>query len=67
MLKDETRKQYGKAEARRMFRVLSHHEMNDWSRYWQDAAFWRVWRHGNGSFHWNAIIAGTSCFNEGAM
>ena len=62
MMKKETRKEYGKAAANRMWRVLSKTEVNKWSRYWQDFAFWVVWRHGAGKHHWNEIVPGTGCF-----
>ena len=62
MMKKETRKVYGKAQANRMWRVLSHHEVNQWSRYWQDQAFWVVFRHGAGKHHWDPTVAGTGCF-----
>lgn len=62
MMKKETRRVFGAAEANRMQRVLSHHQVGEWSRYWQDFAFWRVWRHGAGRAHWNPIVPGTGCF-----
>lgn len=62
MMKKETRHMYGNAEANRMWDVLSRHEVNQWSRYWQDFAFWRVWRHGHGRAHWNPTVPGTGCF-----
>jgi hypothetical protein len=27
--------------------------INKWNRYWQDAAFFTAWRHGEGSKHWH--------------
>lgn len=62
MMKKETRKNYGKAEANRMWRVLSSHEVNQWARFWQDQAFWVVWRHGAGKHHWDPVVPGTGCF-----
>ena len=32
-----------------------------WNRYWQDRAFWTIWRKGKGSFHWRHTIPGTRC------
>lgn len=62
MLKPETRAVFGRSEANRMQRVLRSHEVNEWSRYWQDAAFWVVWRKGAGAKHWNPTVPGTGCF-----
>lgn len=62
MMKKETRHDYGKTAANRMFRVLSRHEVNQWSRFWQDQAFWVVWRHGKGAKHWLPTVPGTGCF-----
>lgn len=62
MMKKETRKMYGKQAANRMQRVLSNHEVNQWSRYWQDFSFWVVFRNGAGKHHWNPTVPGTGCF-----
>jgi len=65
MLKKEIRKHYGKRLANKMQKILSHHEVNEWSRYWQDAAFYTVLnykgRH-SGIKHWTATVPGTDCF-----
>jgi hypothetical protein len=26
--------------------------MQQWNRYWQDRAFWTIWRDGRGKSHW---------------
>ena len=31
-----------------------------WNRYWQDRAFWTVWRNGDGAGHWRG--GGINCF-----
>ena len=62
MMKKETRKVYGKRAANKMWQVLSQHEVNQWSRYWQDFSFWRVFDHGRGKHHWDPTVAGTGCF-----
>ena len=62
MLKPEARQMFGKKQANRMQRELRERPVNQWSRYWQDAAFWVVWRHGAGRHHWDPVVAGTGCF-----
>lgn len=34
--------------------------IHHWSRYWQDAAFWVAWRHGEGRHHWS--LQGNQCW-----
>ena len=41
-----------KREAFRIGRLLREHPMNQWAPYWQDVAFWIVWRKGKGRSHW---------------
>jgi hypothetical protein len=33
-------------------KALRKKPIHKWNRYWQDAAFWTVWRHGQGKKHW---------------
>lgn len=40
-------------------RKLRDKPINQWSRYWQDRAFWTAFRHGEGAKHW--YLAGGSC------
>jgi hypothetical protein len=40
-------------------RNLRKEPISDWSRYWQDRAFWTAFRHGEGKEHW--YIAGSRC------
>lgn len=37
---------------RPILRALRDREISQWNRYWQDRAFWTVWRHGKGAHHW---------------
>jgi len=32
---------------------LRNKPIENWNRYWQDAAFYTVWAHGKGAKHWN--------------
>lgn len=34
--------------------------IHKWSRYWQDAAFFTAWRHGEGRHHW--YYPGSNCY-----
>lgn len=34
--------------------------IHEWSRYWQDAAFWVAWRKGEGRHHWS--LQGKECW-----
>ena len=49
----EVKKEMGSA-AVDLVQKLRKTPMNQWNRYWQDRAFWTVWRNGNGKHHWNA-------------
>lgn len=37
---------------RREIRELRDQPIHTWNRYWQDRAFWTVWRYGDGAHHW---------------
>jgi len=39
---------------------LRNKPIHEWSRYWQDAAFFTVWRFGEGRKHWN--LQGNQCW-----
>lgn len=41
-------------------KALREKPIHKWSRYWQDAAFYTVWRHGDGKHHW--YYQGSRCF-----
>ena len=41
-------------------RALRDKPIHKWSRYWQDAAFYTAWRHGDGKHHWN--YSGGNCW-----
>lgn len=43
----------------RTVRTLRDEPIDQWSRYWQDRAFWTALRHGAGAHHWH--LAGGSC------
>lgn len=53
-----------KDTARNIGTQLRQHPVNQWQPFWQDFAFWLIWDNGNGAFHWNATILGTSCFGD---
>lgn len=36
--------------------------IHNWSRYWQDRAFYTALRDGKGIHHWKATVPGTGCF-----
>ncbi|MDD2858348.1 MAG: hypothetical protein PHU75_06670 [Candidatus Nanopelagicales bacterium] len=51
MMLDEVRKELG-AEAAATVADLRSTPVQRWNRYWQDRAFWTIWRNGAGSSHW---------------
>jgi hypothetical protein len=51
-------------QAKRIRKELQAHPMNQWHPYWQDRAFWTIWDHGDGRFHWAHTVPGTACFPE---
>lgn len=53
MMQPEVRKERGK-DGLLLMRKLRSTPMNRWEPYWQDRAFWTVWRHGKGKQHWNS-------------
>lgn len=44
---------------RKEVRALRDKPINQWNRYWQDAAFYTAWRHGKGAKHWH--LTGSKC------
>lgn len=51
MMQKEVRREMG-AEGVEILRVLRELTPNKWNRYWQDRAFWTIWRDGAGASHW---------------
>ena len=41
-------------------KALRNKPIHEWSRYWQDAAFWVAWRKGEGRKHW--VLQGNQCW-----
>lgn len=52
MMQKEVRKELGRETGIKMMRELRRTPVEKWNRYWQDRAFWTIWRHGAGSHHW---------------
>ena len=50
MMQKEVKKQM--PEAVSQVRKLRKTPTHKWSRYWQDRAFWTIWRKGKGKHHW---------------
>lgn len=42
-------------------KALRDKPIHKWSRYWQDAAFYTAWRHGEGKHHW--YYPGSRCYS----
>jgi len=53
MMQPEVRKEMGDAGLD-LIQKLRKTPMNKWNRYWQDRAFWTVWKKGDGRSHWRA-------------
>jgi hypothetical protein len=51
MMQKEVRKEMG-AEGVAIVEALRKTTPNNWNRYWQDRAFWTIWRNGAGAGHW---------------
>jgi hypothetical protein len=58
-MEDEVRKEMG-AEGVTILKALRGIAPNRWNRYWQDRAFWTVWRNGAGKGNWHG--GGLNCF-----
>lgn len=51
MMQKEVRKEMGE-EGVKILQALRSTTPNTWNRYWQDRAFWTIWRDGAGAGHW---------------
>jgi len=51
MMQKEIRDEFG-AEGVNIVQVLRKQTPDKWNRYWQDRAFWTIWRNGEGADHW---------------
>ena len=51
MMQKEVRREMGE-EGVKIVQALRSTTPNTWNRYWQDRAFWTIWRDGAGSGHW---------------
>lgn len=51
MMQKEVRKEMGD-EGVKIVEALRRTTPNNWNRYWQDRAFWTIWRDGAGAGHW---------------
>jgi len=58
-MEKEVAKELG-AEAVAIVKALRKTTPNNWNRYWQDRAFWTIWRNGDGAGHWRG--GGLNCF-----
>ena len=55
----EVRREMG-AEGVKILRALRSIAPNHWNRYWQDRAFYTIWRNGAGKGNWRG--GGLNCF-----
>jgi hypothetical protein len=53
MMQPEVREELG-TEGLELMRKLRVTPVNKWDPYWQDRAFWTVWRYGKGKHHWDS-------------
>jgi hypothetical protein len=51
MMQAEVRREFGDSAAD-VVKSLRERPMQQWNRYWQDRAFWTIWRDGRGKYHW---------------
>ena len=51
MMMPEVRREMGEPGVE-MLKQLRKIPTQQWNRYWQDRAFWTIWRNGNGKHHW---------------
>lgn len=51
MMLSEVRRELGD-QAVQVLKQLRKIPTQQWNRYWQDRAFWTIWRKGKGAFHW---------------
>ena len=59
MMEKEVAREFG-AEGVAILKALRKTPPNTWNRYWQDRAFWTIWRNGDGAGHWRG--GAHSCF-----
>jgi hypothetical protein len=59
MMEKEVAKEFGE-EGVAILRALRKTPPHTWNRYWQDRAFWTIWRNGEGAGHWRG--GSHSCF-----
>lgn len=52
MMQPEVRREMGD-EGVAIVEALRKTTPNKWNRYWQDRAFWTIWRNGSGASHWH--------------
>ncbi len=52
MMQPEVRREMGE-EGVAILETLRKLTPNRWNRYWQDRAFWTIWREGEGARHWH--------------
>ena len=52
MMQPEVKKEFG-AQAAATVAKLRKVPTQKWNRYWQDRAFWTIWRNGHGRSHWH--------------
>lgn len=62
MLYPELKADLGPRAAKQIRAKLWATPIYNWGRYWQDAAFWTVWRKGAGRHHWAPTVPGTGCY-----
>ena len=61
MMQREVRKEMG-SEGLALVRALRTTKTQKWNRYWQDRAFWTIWRKGDGRRHWG--VGATMCIKK---
>ena len=61
MMQREVRKEFG-SEGVKLVSALRKMPTQQWNRYWQDRAFWTIWRHGEGKSHWRG--GGKNCMKR---
>ena len=52
MMQPEVKKEFGEQAAEAVSKLRKVPTQNT-NRYWQDRAFWTIWRHGQGRSHWH--------------
>lgn len=60
-MQPEVRREFGK-EGVAILKQLRRTPTWKWNRYWQDRAFWTIWRKGDGKSHWRA--GDSPCFKR---